>query len=175
MTSPEGEYIAFVSSVDPKNKNIENWMVEVQDAMMAAVRNNMLRAIVNYTETTRTDWMQRWASQCVLNGSQCHWTREVEENLKFNGNKGCWEYYHQLVKQLEDMVLLIRGKISKAARVTVGALAVIDVHARDVQNKMAESGVAKVTDFDWISQMRYYWEGGDISNQDGTVLTRAYE
>ena len=53
------------------------------------------------------------------------------------------------------MVILIRGKISKAARTTVGALAVVDVHARDVQKKMAESGVASVTDFDWISQMRY--------------------
>lgn len=87
------------------------------------------------------------------------YTREVEEALKHKGNEGAWEYYRQLVRQLEDMVLLIRGNISKAARVTVGALAVVDVHARDVQKKMAESGVSKVTDFDWISQMRYYWEG----------------
>ena len=56
------------------------------------------------------------------------------------------------------MVILIRGKISKLARTTVGALAVIDVHARDVQKKMAESGVGATSDFDWISQMRYYWQ-----------------
>eukprot|EP01038_Epipyxis_sp_PR26KG_P005424 gene5424-7514_t len=169
MTSPENEYVPFVKPVDPKNKNIENWMVEVKDAMIAGVRDNMYHSIIDYTLCSRTEWMQKWAAQCVLNGSQCHWTREVEEALKAKGNDGAWLYYNQLVKQLEDMVILIRGKISKAARVTVGALAVVDVHARDVQKKMAEAGVAKVTDFDWISQMRYYWDGGDINQGLGDL------
>jgi dynein heavy chain len=83
----------------------------------------------------------------------------VEQAFKEKGNAGALEYYQQLVSQLSDMVILIRGNISKAARVTVGALAVIDVHARDVQKKMVEEGAASVTDFAWISQMRYYWEG----------------
>ena len=63
---------------------------------------------------------------------------------------------------------MIRGKISKLARTTVGALAVIDVHARDVQLKMANAGVAFITDFDWISQMRYYWDG-DIQENKGNL------
>ena len=122
--------------------------------ILAAVRDNMLNAILDYTLRPRTEWMQRWAAQCVLNGSQTHWTREVEEFLKAKGNDGAYAYFEQLKRQLADMVLLIRGKISKAARITVGALAVVDVHARDVQKKIAEAGVTYVTDFDWISQMR---------------------
>lgn len=159
MTSPEGERVPFVAPVDPNNKNIEYWMVEVKDSMVASIRMNMLRAIVDYTLRPRTEWMQQWPAQCILNGSQCHWTREVEEAFKSNGNSGALDYYRQLVTQLNDMVILIRGNISKQARVTVGALAVIDVHARDVQKKMVEDGVSSVTDFAWISQMRYYWEG----------------
>ena len=46
----------------------------------------------------------------------------------------------------------------------------MDVHARDVQKKMAEAGVARVTDFDWISQMRYYWEG-DIEKGQGILFS----
>lgn len=168
MTSPEGEHVPFVQLIDPKNKNLENWMNEVLDGMTSAVRFNMLKSVVDYTQRSRTDWMQQWPAQCVLNGSQVHWTREVEEVLTLKGNVGCWEYYKQLMKQLEDMVLLIRGNISKAARVTIGALAVIDVHARDVQYKMAQAGVAKVTDFDWISQMRYYWVG-EIQDKKGDL------
>lgn len=168
MCSPEGEVVPYIKPVDPKNKNIENWMVEVKDAMIASIRDTMLKAVLDYPTKPRTEWMQKWAAQCVLNGSQVHWTREVEENLKAKGNQGAWDYYKQLVKQLEDMVILIRGKISKQARVTVGALAVIDVHARDVQKKLAESGVSKTTDFDWISQMRYYWEG-DINAGQGDL------
>ena len=170
MTSPEGENVPFLQPVDPKNKNIEFWMVEVKDAMVASVRDNLLRAIIDYTTRPRTEWMQLWAAQCVLNGSQCHWTREVEEAFKLNGNIGALEYYKQLVNQLSDMVILIRGRISKAARVTVGALAVIDVHARDVQKRMVEEGVSAVTDFAWISQMRYYWEGNVPKEGDLAVV-----
>jgi dynein heavy chain len=169
MESPERERIPFVKVVNPVGKNIESWMGEVRDCMIEGVRDNMYHAVIDYTETKRTDWMQKWAGQCVLNGSQVHWTREVEEELDANGNKGAYAYYDKLVQQLTDMVILIRGDISKSARVTVGALAVIDVHARDVQKKMADAGVAKTTDFDWMSQMRYYWGGGDIQEGKGDL------
>lgn len=45
--------------------------------------------------------------------------------------------------QLEDMVILVRGKLSNSARTTVGALTVIDVHARDVMIKLAYEKVAE--------------------------------
>jgi dynein heavy chain, axonemal len=128
----------------------------------------MLKAIKDYPLVSRTTWMQKWPAQCVLNGSQAHWTREVEECLRARGNQGAYAYFEQLRRQLDDMVVLIRGQISKAARVTVGSLAVVDVHARDVQKKLAEAGVSLVTDFDWISQMRYYWEG-NIEEDEGDL------
>ena len=55
--------------------------------------------------------------------------------------------HDQCVEQLNDMVFLIRGELTKLARKSVGALAVIDVHARDVMLKMYEAGVAHVNDF----------------------------
>lgn len=54
MTSPESEYVPFVAPVDPKGKNIEAWMVEVKDAMIAATRDNMYHAILDYTTRPRT-------------------------------------------------------------------------------------------------------------------------
>lgn len=40
MTSPEGECVPFLTPIDPKNKNIEVWMVEVKDAMIGKPSNN---------------------------------------------------------------------------------------------------------------------------------------
>merc|ERR1719267_502411 len=114
-------------------------------------------AVREYPDVKRTDWMQVWPGQVVLNGSQAHWTSEFEALVDEKGNDGVRAYYEQLVQQLNDMVFLIRGDLSKMARITIGALAVIDVHARDVVLKMADGGVSKKTDFDWISQMRFYW------------------
>ena len=37
------------------------------------------------------------------------------------------------------------------------AVITIEVHARDVLVKLIEENVININDFDWISQLRYYW------------------
>ena len=53
---------------------------------------------------------------------------------------------------------MVRGKLPAMSRITLGALIVIDVHARDVVESFHKNQVSCVTDFQWISQLRYYLE-----------------
>jgi dynein heavy chain, axonemal len=69
--------------------------------------------------------------------------------------------------------VLVRGQLSNAARVTVGALTVIDVHARDVIKKLVDDEVDSKDNFSWTSQLRYYWNGTDLSCQM-VAATRPY-
>ena len=85
-------------------KNIEVWMVELNLAMCAAVRDHMIRAVRAYPDTQRTRWMLDWPGQVVLNGSQVHWTLETEKALAEKGNQGVYDYYEQIKSQLADMV-----------------------------------------------------------------------
>ena len=48
--------------------------------------------------------------------------------------------------------------ISNLSRVTIKALIVIDVHAKDVVQDMCNAQVRSDTEFKWLSQLRYYWE-----------------
>ena len=92
-----------------------------------------------YIISPRTEWVKEWPGQVVLCASQVYWTREVHEAIR-SGPQGLRDYWDRLEAQLHEVVALVRGKLSKQQRVTLGALVVIDVHARDVVFDMAEKG-----------------------------------
>lgn len=62
--------------------------------------------------------------------------------------KTYWEF---LGGQQDVLVDLVRTKLSKQAMVTINALIVIDVHAKDVIEKMYRAGVNDPFAFEWIS------------------------
>lgn len=52
----------------------------------------------------------------------------------------------------------IRGNLTKIMRLKIVALVTIEVHARDVLEKLYKSGLVDISSFDWLSQLRFYWE-----------------
>lgn len=88
MYSGEKEYIKTISILDPKEKKVEDWMGEVEQLMYDTIRWVLKHSIDDYTTRDRNDWILNHPGQCVLNGSQVHWTVDLEAKLEKDGVKG---------------------------------------------------------------------------------------
>ncbi|KAM6176988.1 dynein axonemal heavy chain 12 [Erethizon dorsatum] len=159
MYSSEGERVELIEliSTTAARGAVEKWLIQVEDLMLRSIHDVIAAARLAYPESARRDWVREWPGQVVLCVSQMFWTSETQEVIS-SGTKGLKKYYKDLQHQLNDIVELVRGKLSKQTRITLGALVTIDVHARDVVMDMIEMDVSHDTDFQWLAQLRYYWE-----------------
>eukprot|EP00947_MAST-08B_sp_MAST-8B-sp1_P004635 g4635.t1 len=162
MASAEGEQVPLISAVDPnqgkKKGNVEIWLLELERAMRLTVKDIVGKAMAAYKKTERKQWVQEWAAQIILCVGGLYWTTEVESALKASGLEGLKAYFANLNDQLMDIVNLVRGKLPKLTRKALGALTVVDVHQKDVVEDMVKKEVTSVDDFEWMSQLRYYWQ-----------------
>ena len=162
IVSREKEQIPCETPVDPKEKGVEFWMCELEDMMKVSVRHSIKNCIADYVERDRTEWMQSWPGMCIINGGQLHWTTNMEREIAAHGAKGVQIELDREIQQLNDIITLVRGgKLSRNQSTAIGALTVMDVHARDVVKNMVTQKVSAKTDFLWLSQLRYYWKEDD--------------
>jgi dynein heavy chain, axonemal len=129
--------------------------------MLESVRSIVCDAYHAYTTKPRDQWVLDWPGQVVLCVSSIFWTIGMEKAIS-SGKRGLEDFCIQLNTEMNDIIRLVRGDLSKMARTTLGALVVIDVHARDVTAQLAQEGVKDILDFAWLSQLRYYFEDNDV-------------
>ncbi|ROL53285.1 Dynein heavy chain 7, axonemal [Anabarilius grahami] len=163
MYSSEGERVELIEKISTSEARgaVEKWLLQVEDIMLRSIRDEINRSRLAYPETKRSQWVREWPGQVVLCTSQMYWTLEVHEAIR-SGANGLKNYYEHLQNQLNDIVELVRGKLPKQTRTTLGALVTMDVHARDVIMEMIEKGVSSETDFQWLAQLRYYWANDNV-------------
>jgi hypothetical protein len=144
-----------------QDRPVEVWMTDLEVAMMTCVKAAVYDSTLEYLDVERTNWIQSWQTQCVLTGSQIHWTKDVEvrrlgcfsvcrffqfvrscmttwkqEGITSKGAEGLSMVHAKCISQLRDLVTLIRSPLPDVVRGTLSSLAVLDVHSRDVTMRM---------------------------------------
>nr|XP_046272658.1 dynein axonemal heavy chain 3 isoform X3 [Scatophagus argus] len=175
MISSEEETVPFIEKIYPAQAKgmVEKWLLQVENLMLRSVRHVIHQGVIQYKEVPRKKWVLQWPGQVVICASSIFWTTEVSEAIQTNSLPA---YVEKCNAQIADIVELVRGKLPGGARMTLGALTVIDVHARDVVAKLAEDHISSLNDFAWISQLRYFWEDEEVMlRMITTCLKYGYE
>jgi dynein heavy chain len=70
------------------------------------------------------------------------------------------------ISNLKKLADLVRSPLSKVERKKIIALITIEVHSRDVIEKMSKSNCESINAFEWLSQLRFYWEKEGKDDED---------
>merc|ERR1719399_1988994 len=175
MKSPEGELVPWVRKCDvttPENNgNVEKWLLELEEIVFDTLRERINESNGAYARQPRGEWCQEWPGQVVLATDMIYWTTETKVALDetTEGNNAIAAHSKHLHTQLQDIVALVRGELTKNARTAIGAMCTLDVHSRDVVDKFVDNQVDSSEAFDFLCQLRYYWQnpGGFVRVDTG--------
>jgi dynein heavy chain len=160
MHSKEGELVPLVRIINPSDAKgaVEKWLREVEAVMRETVLDQTARSLKAYTQVARAEWTADWPAQVVLSVNQIHWTQGVQRAISKGGKGALKEFLDKSNAELQFIVMKVRGDLTYLQRCSLGALVVIDVHARDVIEHLIANNVTEIANFDWQSQLRYYFE-----------------
>ncbi|KAM6163721.1 dynein axonemal heavy chain 2 [Rhynchocyon petersi] len=183
MYSGDGEYVDFLHSVLLEGP-VESWLGEVERTMRVTLRDLLrnCRLALKKFLNKRDKWVKEWAGQVVITASQIQWTADVTKCLQTAKERGDKKILKVLKKKqvsiLNKYSEAIRGNLTKILRLKIVALVTMEIHARDVLEKLYKSGLMDVSSFDWLSQLRFYWEkdlDDCVIRQTNTQFQYSYE
>jgi len=154
------EYIPFKTPLALEGK-VEEYMNACIQKMRGELKINAHDALGAYANPKpRHEWLFDWSSQMILVVNQMYWCKEVEAAFEKMGSdkEAMAKYNQQQIDQLTDLIKVTRGNLDKADRQKVMNMITIDAHSRDIVIKMVEAKDDRGDCFNWLSQLRNYWD-----------------
>ena len=81
IISGEGESLSLNGQVKARG-NVETWMLQVEQDMIATLRTKSRIALQTYNQTPFTEWVKHHSPQVVVLISSLIWTQKVSSALK---------------------------------------------------------------------------------------------
>nr|CCA21283.1 inner dynein arm heavy chain 1beta putative [Albugo laibachii Nc14]CCA21656.1 dynein heavy chain 2 putative [Albugo laibachii Nc14] len=158
MNSPCGEQVTFSSNVVISGA-VEGWLVRIQAAMVGTLEKMFAQCLSGY-KTKKEKWLRDSPGQLLITCGQTIWTNECIKALN-EVSKGEKKALKALKKKwllyLNKLADIGRSALSSVERKKIVALITTEIHSRDVIERLVKQNCKSVTDFDWLMQLRYYF------------------
>ena len=161
VESQEGERLDFGTPVKTEGRPVEEWLQAVLDESRQTLHDILKAGVFYYPKMQRLEWVKKYHGMVTLTGAKIFWTYEVEhafEQVKKGKRGAVKELSGALSRQLIDLVAEMDKDVEKQYRKKINTLIIVDVHGRDIVDRFVRDSVTNAREFDWESQLRFYWE-----------------
>eukprot|EP01035_Chromulina_nebulosa_P017812 gene17812-23422_t len=171
MIAKDGERLPL-SEPFPLEGEVERYLNNLTEAMRLTLKLKMLdgynSAASWEVDKPRHDWLFNFPAQVVVTTTQIYWTEESEASLEdlAGGQEDAVKRYLQVCDtRLAELIKLVLGQLSSADRTKIITIITLDVHARDVIQKLVDEKVEGIEAFLWQQQLRFYWINSTLDTE----------
>ena len=159
MNSPDGEVTPFADNIVIDGA-VEAWLVLVEKGMRRAIGKLLMQSFSGFKGGKKEEWVKKTIGQLIITTGSVMWTTDCTRALNAiaSGSKGALKQQKKKqVTYLNKLTAVIRGPLTSVERNKVVALITMEIHNRDVMEKMVKANCNSVSDFEWLSQLRFVY------------------
>jgi dynein heavy chain, axonemal len=158
INSHDGEVVPFVDNVVIDGP-VELWLVQVEKSMRRAI-GKLLSISCNAFKGKKEKWIKETLGQLLITTGAIMWTADCTRALMAisTGSKSAMrQQKKKQISYLNKITAMVRTSLSKIERNKVVALITMEIHNRDVIERMVKANCMAVSDFEWLSQLRFLY------------------
>merc|ERR1719506_267228 len=160
MNAPDGEQVKLYKTVILEAP-VEGWLIQIEKRMKETLRKILCdchKLNIAPKGMKKEKWVREYPGMLIITSGQIAWTHDCEAALiKIDrGSKNAMKVLKKAQgKYISKLTDIVRKPLTKVERNKLVALITIEVHARDVQDRMIVAKTESPLHFNWLSQLRF--------------------
>jgi dynein heavy chain len=178
MNSSVGvEKVTFLGSDQTRTlkDKVEIYLQEILKVIINTMKENAVKTYEDFTQNLimeapkmgepasekKVKWIDSNYAQLCLLVSSSGWVKNTEvrfQKIQDGEVEAMADYLKIVICNLTALIKLVQGELSKAIRRKIMCLITMETHNRDIIDKLVQEKVRKAEEFQWQSQLKFYYE-----------------
>lgn len=138
-----------------KDNGVKTWKEYVAKIMQEVAKEG------ERASDAKVQWIKLNYAQMVILVSSTGWVRSTEDKfrrIQEGETEAMSTFLKHVVANLTALIKLVQGELDSPSRRKVMCLITMETHNRDIIDKLVKEKVRKADDFQWQSQLKFYYD-----------------